>query len=372
MTSTMTAATDLMSPVYFRCGAVARNRVFLAPLTNLQSADDGVLSDDERRWLVRRATGGFAVVETCAAHVLADGKGFDGQLGIWSDHHLPGLTALAGEIAAAGALGLVQLYHGGVRAPSRLTGVQPWSASEFHEDKPNFEPPRAATEADIAGAIAGFVAAARRAHAAGFHGVELHAAHGYLLGQFLSRTMNLRGDAWGGDLAGRARLVRTIAREVRAAVPAPFVLGVRISPEDFGHARGLDLDESLTLAGWLAEDGIDFLHLSLWEAGRNTLKRPEAHAVPLFRAAVPADVRLVVAGNLWTAADATAQLERGADMVALGRAAILNPDWPRQATAPEFVPERGPLTPAALRERAIGDKFVEYLRRFKGMVRDAS
>lgn len=366
----MTASTDLLSPVRFRGGAVARNRVCLAPLTNLQSADDGVLSDDERRWLERRAAGGFGVVETCAAHVLAEGKGFDGQLGIWGDHQLPGLTALAAAIADAGALGLVQLYHGGVRSPSRLTGVQPWSASVFHEDRPTFEPPRAGTEDDIAGAIAGFVAAARRAHAAGFHGVELHAAHGYLLGQFLSRTMNVRDDAWGGDLTGRARLVRTIAREVRAAVPAPFVLGVRISPEDFGYARGLDLDESLELAGWLAEDGVDFIHLSLWDARRNTQKRPEAHAVPLFRAAVPAEVRLVVAGDLWTAADAAAQLGRGADLVALGRAAILNPDWPKQATAPEFAPERGPLTPAALGELAISPRFVEYLRRFKGMVRD--
>lgn len=367
----MTASTDLLSPVRFRCGAVARNRVCLAPLTNLQSADDGTLADDERRWLVRRAEGGFGVIETCAAHVSADGKGFDGQLGIWSDHHLPGLRALAAGLAEHGALGLVQLYHGGVRAPSRLTGVRPWSASEFREDRPNFEPPRAATEADIAGAIEAFVAAAVRAREAGFHGVELHAAHGYLLSQFLSRTMNVRDDAWGGDLEGRARLLRTITQRVRAAVPAPFVLGVRISPEDFGFARGLDLDESLALAGLLADDGIDFLHLSLWEAGRNTAKRPDEHAVPLFRRALPEDVRIVVAGNLWTRADAAAQLERGADLVAIGRAGILNPDWPRRVADPGFAPERGPLTPAELRSLAIGERFVEYLRRFKGMVRDA-
>lgn len=366
----MTATTDLLSPVRFRCGAVARNRICLAPLTNQQSADDGTLSDDERRWLVRRAEGGFGVIETCAAHVLADGKGFDGQLGIWSDAQLPGLRALAGELARHGALGLVQLYHGGVRAPSRLTGVQPWSASVFHEDRQGFEAPRAGTEADIEGAIEAFVAAAVRAHAAGFHGVELHAAHGYLLGQFLSRTINQRDDAWGGDLVGRARLLRTIARRVRAAVPAPFVLGVRISPEEFGYARGVDLDESLALAGWLADDGVDFLHLSLWEAARNTAKRPEEHAVPLFRRALPQEVRIVVAGNLWTAADAMAQLERGADMVAIGRAAILNPDWPRRIADPAYAPERGPLTPAELQALAISARFVEYLRRFRGMVRD--
>ena len=85
----MTATTDLLSPVRFRCGAVSRNRICLAPLTNQQSEGDGTLSDDERRWLVRRAEGGFGVIETCAAHVLADGKGFDGQLGIWRDAQLP-------------------------------------------------------------------------------------------------------------------------------------------------------------------------------------------------------------------------------------------------------------------------------------------
>lgn len=363
---------ELFRPIRFRCGAVARDRICLAPLTNLQSDDgDGTLSDDERRWLERRAEGGFAVVETCAAHVSEEGKGFDGQLGVWGDHQLPGLAELASGLAQRGALGIVQLYHGGVRSPSRLTGRQPWSASVFVEDRPGFEVPREGTEADIAATIEAFVAAAVRSQRAGFHGVELHAAHGYLLSQFLSRTMNVRTDAWGGDLAGRARLVRTIARKIRDVVPASFVVGVRLSPEDFGYARGLDLDESLQVARWLADDGVDFVHLSLWDASKNTLKRPDEHAVPLFRAALPDDVKIVAAGNVWTGADALALVERGADLVALGKAGILNPDWPKLVREPGFVPERGPLTPAELRALAISDTFVTYLRRFKGMVRDA-
>jgi 2,4-dienoyl-CoA reductase-like NADH-dependent reductase (Old Yellow Enzyme family) len=362
---------ELFSPITFRGGAVARGRMCLAPLTNLQSHDDGTLSDDERRWLERRAEGGFAIVETCAAHVSEEAKGFDGQLGVWSDHHLPRLTELAAGLQAGGALGLVQLYHGGVRSPARLTGRQPWSASEFTEDRPNFEAPRAGTEADIAAAIESFVAAAIRSHRAGFAGVELHAAHGYLLSQFLSATMNRRNDEWGGDIAGRARLVRTIAQKIRAALPSSFVLGVRISPEDFGFARGLDLDESLQVARWLADDGADFIHLSLWDVARNTLKRPDQHPTRLFRAAVPEEVKIVVAGNVWTPAEALAQLGLGADMVALGRAGILNPDWPKLAREPGFVPERGPLAPAELRARAISDRFVVYLRRFKGLVAEA-
>lgn len=360
----------LASPITFRCGATARNRVALAPLTNQQSHDDGTLSDDERRWLERRAEGGFGVVATCASHVSADGKGFDGQLGVWNDEQLPGLRSLAAALSARGALGMVQLYHGGVRSPSRLTGQQPWSASSFDEPREGFERPRPATEADLERVHRDFVAAAQRSRTAGFAGVELHAAHGYLFSQFLSRTMNQRSDGWGGSLAARARLLREVTRAVRSACPAPFVLGVRLSVEDFGHAHGLDLDESLEVAAWLAEDGVDFVHLSLWDVHRNTVKRPEQHAVPLFRAALPAEVRIFVAGKIWTRADAVAQLELGADVVALGRSAILNPDWPRLALAGDFTPERGPLSPAELQALAISPSFARYLRRFPNMVRD--
>ncbi len=264
----------LLEPVTFRSGAVAPNRIALAPLTNGQSQPDGSLGDDELSWLGRRADGGFGIVETCAAHVSQDGKAWDGELGVHDDAMLPGLRRLAARCAVAGGLPLVQLFHGGVRAPSKVSGSQPWSASSWHEDTPDFETPRAGSEADIQGAIAAFAAAARRVASAGFAGVEIHGAHGYLLGQFLSRTMNQRSDAWGGELAGRARLMREVVRAVRAAVPAPFVVGVRISPEDFGNARGLDLDENLQLGRWLCEDGIDFLHLSLWKSADNTRKRP--------------------------------------------------------------------------------------------------
>ena len=156
--------------------------------------------------------------------------------------------------------------------------------------------PRAATEEDIGRTITAFRDAAVRAQRAGFAGVELHGAHGYLLGQFLSRTGNTRSDGWGGSLPGRARLMREVTRAVRAAVSPSFLVGMRLSPEDFGQAKGLDLDENLTLAGWLCEDGIDFLHVSLWQSSRNTTKRPDQHPVPLFRQACPADVRLFAAG----------------------------------------------------------------------------
>lgn len=354
----------------FRNGVTARNAVWLAPMTNMQSHADGSLSDDELRWLERRADGGFGVIETCAAHITTDGQGWPGELGVFSDALLPGLTRLATSLRQRGALSLVQIFHGGVRAPSSVTGVQPVSASAWEEDRPDFERPRAATEADIERFIDAFGAAAARCAKAGFDGVELHGAHGYLLGQFLSRTMNQRTDAWGGSFENRARLLREATRAVRRAVPASFVVGVRISPEDLGQARGLDLDESLTLARWLAEDGSDFLHVSLWDVSKNTQKRPDAHPIPLFREALPRDVRLVSSGSIWTRQEAEGQLALGADAVALGRPGIANPDWPIRAQAPDFLPERPPFTVEELTARALSPAFAGYMRRWKGFVRD--
>jgi 2,4-dienoyl-CoA reductase-like NADH-dependent reductase (Old Yellow Enzyme family) len=357
---------DLFSPLSFRNGKVARNRLALAPMTNGQSHADGSLGDDELDWVASRAESGFGVIETCAAHVSLEGQGFAGELGVFADRLVPGLTRLAGAIRGHGALGFVQLYHGGARCPAALTGQRAWSASEIPGDP---EDPRAATTADLERTIAAFRDAAARCHRAGFDGVELHGAHGYLLGQFLS-TLNTRGDAYGGDLMGRARFVREVTRAVRAAVPASFLVGIRLSPEDWGQAKGVDLDESLQVARWLADDGIDFLHLSLWRAQQNTTKRPEEHALPLFREAVGPDVRLLACGGVWTRGDADALLARGADLIAVGRAAIANRDWPRRVKDPAWEPRRPPLTAVELRERRLGEAFIGYLRRWKGFVTD--
>ncbi|HUQ05478.1 MAG TPA: NADH:flavin oxidoreductase [Kofleriaceae bacterium] len=371
-------AAALFDPLVFPCGVVSPNRVWLAPLTNGQSHDDGTLADEELRWLVRRADGGFGAIMTCAAYVGADGKGWRGELGVDDDRDVPGLRQLADEVHARGSLCLAQIFHGGVRSPSALSGGQPWSAGTWVEEAADFEAPRVGDERDIERVIAQFGAAARRCAEAGMDGVEIHGAHGYLPSQFLSRLFNQREDRWGGaPLENRARLMREIVRAVRAAAPGKFAVGVRLSPEDFGHARGLDLDENVQVAQWLCDDGVDFVHLSLWRAERMTVKRPAEHAVSLFRAAMPSDVPIVAAGAIWSVGDACAAIERGAACVALGRSAIVNPDWPRDvraargrgiADAAAWEPRRPPLTPEDYAGIAVSPRFVEYLRRFKNMV----
>ncbi len=358
------AMSTIHSPLTFRSGLTIANRTALAPMTNLQSHADGTLGDDELRWLVRRARGGFGLLETCAAYVSTDGKSWPGELGVHSDAMLPGLTRLATELTAAGAPALVQIFHGGARADAELAGP-PWSASANEADPAK---PRAATEDDIQRTIRAFVEAAVRAQKAGFAGVEIHGAHGYLPCQFLSRVQNTRTDGWGGAFENRARFLRTITREVRAAVGEKFCVGVRLSLEDFGQSVGMDLDEGLTLARQLADDGAEFIHASLWDCGRMTTKRPAEHAIPLVRAALPSDVRLLVAGKIASRADADAALARGADVVALGRVALPYPEWPKLAEDPSFAPAGAPFTAEALRAADLSETFVNYMRRWKGFV----
>lgn len=356
----------LFEPVGLRPGITASNRIWLAPLTNMQSHADGTLSDDELRFLAFRADGGFGLVETCAAHVAQDGKAWAGELGLHDDAMTPGLTRLAARIHEGGALASAQLFHGGLRATPSVSGLPTISASAVEE--PNVVTPREATVADIERVIVQFADAARRVAEAGFDAIELHGAHGYLLSQFQSTVYNQRTDDWGGSLPNRARLLRSVFRAVQQAAPA-LAIGVRLSPEVFGQAKGIDLDETLQIARWLTEDGAHFLHLSLWKSEQNTQKRPDHHPTPLFREAVGDAIRLVVAGGIWTADEALVQLGHGADAVALGRAAIANPDWPRlvQEGRP---PARPPLTAADLLARGLSDTFVTYMSRWKGFVSD--
>lgn len=359
---------NVLEPLKFRNGVAARNRIWLAPMTNQQSHEDGALSDDELRWLEMRARGGFGVVETCAAHVSLDGQTWPRELGVYGDRLLPGLRRLASALSRCGALGIVQLFHGGLRSPRSITGVCPWSASDW--EAAGGERARQATEGDLERVVAAFRDAATRCAAAGFAGVELHGAHGFLFGQFLSATLNERVDSWGGSLVGRARLLREAMRAVRYVVPDRFLVGARLSPEDHGNAVGLDLDESLQVARWLCEDGADFIHLSLWDVFANTRKRPEQHPVPLFREVLPHDVVLVAAGGLWTRVDAERVIDKGANAIAIGRAGIANPEWPHKVANPAWEPRRPPLTVAELRERGLNESFASYMRNWKGFVAD--
>ena len=159
----------LLDPLVFRNGVRARNRAWLAPMATQQSAEDGSLTDEDLRWLEMRARGGFGVVETGAAHVALDGQAWPGELGVFDDRLLPGLRRLASALAHHGSLGVVQIFHGGLHAPRKLTGETAWSASAY--EAPGMERAQPATEEDSTRVMGQFRGAAERCNEAGFAGV---------------------------------------------------------------------------------------------------------------------------------------------------------------------------------------------------------
>jgi len=344
-------------------GPAMKNRFMLAPLTNLQSHPDGRLSDDEFHWLTMRAQGGFGLTMTCASHVQRQGQGFPGQLGVFDDFHLEGLTRLAAAIRAQGSLAVVQLHHAGMRSPADLIGGQPVCPSDNAETGA-----RRLTTGEVEQVVEDFIAAALRAERAGFDGVELHGAHGYLLCQFLSPTLNRRADRYGGGLENRARIIFEIIQGVRQRCRPDFSLGLRLSPERFD----LDLGEIRDVAQQVMADGrVDYLDMSLWDIG----KAPEQAAykgrslMSYFTELKRGATRLGVAGKIMAPQTAADCLEAGCDFVILGRAAILHHDYPlRVAAEPAFRPIALPVSRDYLRAEGLGPAFVNYMDGWKGFV----
>jgi len=354
----MIPADDLM----LNHGSPIKNRLFLAPMTNCQSYDDGTLSDDEYRWLTMRAEGGFGLTMTCAAHVQAVGQGFPGQLGVFSDDHLPGLTRLAERIKALGSNASAQLHHAGSRSPKDLVGT-PVAPSEDPETGA-----RALSESEVDQLIEDFIAAAVRCERAGFDGVEIHGAHGYILCQFFSPATNRRTDQFGGSLENRVRPISMILDGIRQRCAAEFQVGIRISPERFG----VKLLEAVELARQiLADSRYDYLDLSLWDVA----KEPEdeelkGRTLLSYFTDLPRNgVKLGVAGKIGSGAIIQRMLDEGADFVSIGRAAILHHDFANRVLAdPDFAQRSLPASTEYLAGEGLGPKLIEYVSRWDGFV----
>ena len=352
-------------PVTFACGATMKNRFMLAPMTNRQSHKDGRLSDDEFHWLTMRAKGNFGLTMTCAAHVQQNGKGFVGQLGIYSDDLLDGHRRLASAIQAHGSLAVLQLHHAGMRSPQNLIGGAPVCPST--DEKTGA---RALELHEVYQLRDDFIAAAVRCQQVGYDGVEVHGAHGYILCQFFSAETNRRNDIYGGSLENRIRLIHEILVGIREQCGSGFWVGLRLSPE----SAGIDLLECMRVSQKFIDSGlIDLLDLSLWDSFKKPADERYAHQSLLkyVTALDKKNVRLTVAGKIGTAQEVQAILDAGIDLVAIGRGGILHHDFPNRVIAdPDFEPVALPVSAAHLREEGLGEEFVTYMRRWKGFVAD--
>ena len=336
----------LFTPLSLRAVTLP-NRIALAPMCQYSAGPDGLPDDWHLVHLGARAVGGAGLVMTEATAVLPEGRISPQDTGIWSDRHVDAWRPVTRFVAAHGAVPVMQLAHAGFKASTyrpwdpRQGGVSDaeggWTPVGPTDEPfvPAYRTPTALDEAGIAAVIEAFAVAAGRAVAAGFAAVEVHAAHGYLLHEFLSPLTNRRTDGWGGDRTGRMRLTLEVTRAVRAAVGEDVPVLTRISATDWIEG-GWTVDDSVALAAELAAVGVDLVDCSSGGASPNaTVPVGRGYQVPLAaQVRREAQVPTGAVGLIVEPEQAEAIVADGeADLVLLGRELLRNPYWPHQAAA---------------------------------------
>ena len=356
--------TNPNSVINFPCGLTMKNRFMLAPLTNQQSHEDGQLSESELKWLTMRAEGGFGLVMTCASHVQEVGKGFPGQLGIFSDCLNDGHIKLTTQIKDHGSLAVIQLHHAGMRTPAELIKDKPVCPSD--NEKTNA---RALTLTEVIQLRDDFINAAIRSKKCGYNGVEVHGAHGYILTQFLSSEINKRTDDYGGSLINRSRLLFEIVNGIREKCGKDFLLGIRLSPERFG----MNIDEMKQICQRLIDtENIDFLDISLWDSFKfpDEEKHQNLTLLEHFKKLDFKAVKWTVAGKIYNAVDVQNVLDAGVDFVSIGTSAMLHHNFPKLVIEnPTFTPVVIPVSEEYLKQEGLGDKFIAYLKRWPDFIK---
>jgi 2,4-dienoyl-CoA reductase-like NADH-dependent reductase (Old Yellow Enzyme family) len=334
----------LFEPLRLR-GLTLRNRIGVSPMCQY-SSEDGMAGDWHLVHLGSRAVGGAALVMTEAAAVEARGRISPADLGIWKDEQAAAMAPIVRFIQAQGAAAGIQLAHAGRKAstgrpwegggpldPSRggwrpVVGPGPEPFAEGHPI------PEALSEADIGEVVAAFAAAGGRARAAGFQVVEIHAAHGYLIHQFLSPLSNHRQDGWGGSFENRIRLLVEVVRAVRRSWPDELPLLVRISATDWKGESGWDVDDSVALARRLGGEGVDLVDCSSGGVIPGVaIDAGPGYQTP-FAQRIRAEARMATAaiGFITSAPQAEHILRTGqADLVLLARQLLRDPYWPLRA-----------------------------------------
>ena len=333
---------SLFQPLQQR-GLSLRNRIVVSPMCQYSSVD-GMPDDWHLVHLGSRAVGGAAVVFTEASAVSPEGRISPQDAGIWSDAQAEAWTRIAAFIASQGAIPAMQLAHAGRKAstfaPWRGSGEVPRAAGGWQAVAPSalafgegYPLPLALDADGIAKVVADYRAAALRAHAAGFRIVEIHAAHGYLLHEFLSPLSNRRDDAYGGSFDGPTRLLRETVAAVRDAWPAELPLWLRISATDWVDG-GWDVEQSVELARIVAPLGVDLVDVSSGGLDpRQRIATGPGYQVP-FAARIrrEAGVATGAVGLITEAGQAEAIVAGGgADVVLLARELLRDPYFPRRA-----------------------------------------
>ncbi len=341
----------LISPVTLR-GLTLRNRTVVAPMCQY-SAIDGFANDWHMVHLGRFGIGGFGLVVVEATGVLPEARISFADLGLWKDEHIAPLARIVDFLHSQGAAAGIQLAHAGRKASTpvswlgpdalateeqrKAVGYEHWQpvgpSAESHDPaNPEFQTPTELDKTGIRRVIDGFVAAALRAEKAGFDTVEIHAAHGYLLNQFLSPLSNHRTDEYGGSRENRMRMVLEVTEAVRAVWPEHKPLVVRLSVSDNAEG-GWSVEDSVALAIELKARGVDAIDCSSGGLAQGRITSAPSYQVPFAHAVrTGANIPTMAVGVLGDVPAAEAILENGkADFIALARGALADPNWPLHA-----------------------------------------
>ncbi|WP_394833464.1 NADH:flavin oxidoreductase [Pendulispora rubella] len=323
-------------------GLSLRNRAAVAPMSRVSTAGDGVPTDAMRRYYADFAKGGFGLILTEGTYVdLAHSQAYERQPGLATDAQVSAWRPIVADVHAAGAKIFAQLMHAGALVQGnrhRPQSVAPSAIAPKGAKMPEYggqgpyATPRAMVDDDFRDITEDFVRAALRARDAGFDGVEVHAANGYLFDQFLTTYTNTRTDAYGGSVENRIRFTVDVVRAITKAVGPSFVVGVRLSEakvNDKSYTWPGGAEEARTIFAAIRDAGASYLHIAA--EGRDfAFSARLRDGLTLTQLARQATGLPVIAnGSLHDGARAARALEDGhADILALGRAAIANPDWP--------------------------------------------
>lgn len=320
----------LFSPLKLSNKLELKNRLVMAPMTNFSSNEDGTVTKAELDYYARRSKGVSMVITACT-YVTENGKGFPGEFAGYADEFIPSLRELATAIKNEGSKAILQIFHGGRSCPPNLVpNGELVSASDVAQE--NNVAPRPLEETEIEEIIAAFGETTRRAVEAGFDGVEIHGANGYLIQQFYSPHTNRREDKWGGTVEKRLAFPLAVVDAVKKAAEQatnPFIVGYRFSPEE-PETPGLTMEDTFTLIDALADKELDYIHASLMEfaseprRGADTSKSRIEWIVERANGRVP----VIGVGSVYTAEDAKKAFET-ADiaLLAIGRELIIDPDF---------------------------------------------
>lgn len=323
---------NLLSPFTLPNGVELKNRIIMAPMTNWSSNPDGTVTEDEVKYYARRSSGVSMVITACT-NVTANGKGFHGEFAGDRDEMIPSLRKIANAIKEQGAKAVLQIFHGGRLCPPELVPNNEIVSASNIPAEGSSNIPRALTESEVEEIIEAFGETTRRAIEAGYDGVEIHGANGYLVQQFFSPHSNRREDRFGGSLENRMTFPLALVDKVKSVVnqyaDSSFIVGYRFSPEE-KETPGITMADTLKLVDALADKGLTYLHVSLhhfFSTAKRGINDTSKTRIEYLLETINDRVPLIGVGKIQTAEDAQKALDTGVPLVALGRELIIDPDW---------------------------------------------